>query len=105
MLLAQSDVADASVYGGGSCVTCDRTSCDGDSWLSIAASRKLTALGAGSLCVADGVAGDHPSLSGSKIAFSFSLPCGDGFCHHADHVCAVNAPNYCSFLLSNIHHQ
>ena len=105
MLLTQSDGADVSVYGGESCVTCDRTSCDGDSWLSIAASRKLTALGAGSLCVVDGVAGDNPSLSGSKIAFSFSLPCGVGFCHHADHVCAFNAPNYYSFLLSNIHHQ
>ena len=102
---AQLDGADAIVYGAGSSVTCDRTGCGDDSWLSIGAIRKLTALGAGSLCVADGAAGDNLSLSGSKIASFFSLPRGGGSCYHVNHVCADDALNYCSFLQSNIHRQ
>ena len=102
---AQLDGADAIVYGAGSSVTCDRTGCGDDSWLSIGAVRKLTALGAGSLCVADGAAGDNLSLSGSMIASFFSLPRGDGSCYHVDHACAADALNYCLFLQSNIHRQ
>ena len=105
MVPAQPDGADAIAYGAGSSVTCDRTGCGDDSWLSIGAIRKWTALGAGSLCAADGAAGDSLSLSGSKIASFFSLPCGDGFCYRADHVCAADALNCCSFLRSNIHRQ
>ena len=105
MLPAQSDVADVDVCGAESFVTCDRTGCDDDSWLSTGASRKLTALGAGSLCSADGAVGDNLSLSGSRIAFFVSLPCGDGFCYHANLFYATDAPDYYSLLQSNIHHQ
>ena len=105
MLPAQSDVADASAYGGESFVTCDRTGCGDDSWLSVAASRKLIVLVADSLCFADGAVGDSLSLSGSEIAFFFSLPCVDGFCCHADHVCAADALYCRMFLLRNIHLQ